>query len=204
MAVVFMALLSRVNGSRATSPGAVPGGCSQLEWQLAAGRPARWITLDSAIFRSPTFAIGPGFRSFPRLSAIVRSDRCEALRPPEQKVSGSNPPGRTKSLGNTGGFLGLRILQGSRSGNNVAVSRGCVGVSAPFRDFPLAQALERDLWLFEADALCSGRVDRGDAGADLLSRLGQREGGKILTHLGQPTEPPRPAPARSREQLDFA
>jgi hypothetical protein len=27
---------------------------------------------------------------------------------------------------------------------------------------------------------------------------------KILAHLGLPTEPPRPAPARSREQLDFA
>ena len=27
---------------------------------------------------------------------------------------------------------------------------------------------------------------------------------KILGHLGHPTEPPRPAPARSREQLDFA
>jgi len=27
---------------------------------------------------------------------------------------------------------------------------------------------------------------------------------KILAHLGHPTEPPRPAPARSREQLDFA
>jgi hypothetical protein len=27
---------------------------------------------------------------------------------------------------------------------------------------------------------------------------------KILAHLGHPTEPPRPAPARLREQLDFA
>jgi hypothetical protein len=27
---------------------------------------------------------------------------------------------------------------------------------------------------------------------------------KILAHLGHPTEPPRPAPTRSREQLDFA
>jgi len=27
---------------------------------------------------------------------------------------------------------------------------------------------------------------------------------KILAHLGHPTEPPRPAPARSHEQLDFA
>ena len=27
---------------------------------------------------------------------------------------------------------------------------------------------------------------------------------KILAHLGHPTEPPRPAPARSREQFDFA
>jgi hypothetical protein len=27
---------------------------------------------------------------------------------------------------------------------------------------------------------------------------------KILAHLGLPTEPPRPAPARSRELLDFA
>ena len=27
---------------------------------------------------------------------------------------------------------------------------------------------------------------------------------EILTHLGRPTEPPRSAPARSREQFDFA
>ena len=27
---------------------------------------------------------------------------------------------------------------------------------------------------------------------------------KILTHLGHPTEPPRSAPARSRDQVDFA
>jgi len=27
---------------------------------------------------------------------------------------------------------------------------------------------------------------------------------KILAHLGHPTEPPRPAPARSREQFNFA
>jgi hypothetical protein len=27
---------------------------------------------------------------------------------------------------------------------------------------------------------------------------------KILAHLGLPTEPPRPAPARSRELFDFA
>jgi hypothetical protein len=103
MAVGFMALLSPFGGPRATSLGAVSGRRVEPEWQLTAGRTARWITLDSAIFRSPTFAIGRGFRSFPLLSAIFRSERCEALRPPEQKVSGSNPPGRTKSLGNLGG-----------------------------------------------------------------------------------------------------
>jgi hypothetical protein len=154
---------------------------------------------------------GPNFRSRPLGSARFREFPLGRPRQPKTRPQASGAEGQwfesTRAYQiprESRRSLGVRIPPGSPSGINVAVSGGPGGVSAPFRDFPLAQALARDLWLFEADALCSGRVDRGEAGADILSRLGQREGRKFLTHFGLPIEPPSRAPARSREQFDFA
>jgi len=81
------------------------------EWRFVTGRPFRAIPLDSVPFRCPKTPkptrISAPVRSDPLVSAIFRSeardDPKHDLPTPEQKVSGSNPPGRTKSLGNSGG-----------------------------------------------------------------------------------------------------
>lgn len=146
-------------------------------------------------------------RCRPPLVAYVRSrppweppSRAASLRrPPEQKATRSNRVGRTTFLREKREVVGLRILGVRSSGFNVAVSRGRVGVgvSARFRDSPLAQALERGSWLFEAEALSSCRVDRGEAvAAPEIYALRSSAHGRLRAAQGRPARP-RFAPALS-------
>jgi hypothetical protein len=119
--------------------------------------------LDYPRFRDFPLAHFRDRSGFPLVSAPVRNFPLGALRGPAASGAEGQWFESTRAYQiprKSRGFLGLRIPPASRSGCNVAVSRGRVGVSAGFRDFPLAQALAHDLWRFEADApsSCAGRA----------------------------------------------